>query len=157
MFYPRYSLRRWQMGYMNWEQIKKEVQNELEKGLAVIKNGVIVIQKKAEELSDEGKRQYRMMSTKAKIHNSMRDLGARVYILMSQARTKNPVLDASVKDITARIKGLEADLAKLESKTGVPPVPAVPKVRAAAHVKSRRKAGVSPRPRTTRRVKSGTK
>jgi predicted nucleic acid-binding Zn-ribbon protein len=146
------------MGYMNWEQIKKEVQNELEKGLAVIKNGVIVIQKKAEELSDEGKRQYRMMSTKAKIHNSMRDLGARVYILMSQARTKNPALDVSVKDIMARIKGLEAELAKLEGKAGASSVRAVPNPSmAAAHAKTRRKTGVTSRPKTTRKVNSGTK
>jgi hypothetical protein len=46
--------------------------------------------------------------------DAMRDLGAKVYMLMSGARIKNPALDAAVKDITAHIKGLEAELAKLE-------------------------------------------
>jgi hypothetical protein len=148
------------MGYLdsvNWGKIKKEVQNELEKGLAVIKDGVIVIQKKAEALTEEGKRQYKMLSTKAKIHNALRDLGARVYILMGRARIKNPALDPSVKDITARIKVLEAELAKLEGKAGAPAVRAVPRSRAAARAKARRKASVTPRPKATRREKRGTK
>ncbi len=148
------------MGYLdsvNWQQIKKEVQNELEKGLALIKNEVIVIQKKAEELTEEGKRQYKMLSTKAKIHNAMRDLGAKVYMLMSGARIKNPALDAAVKDITARIKILEAELAKLEGKADASSVHAVPTSRAAARAKARRRAGAAPRPKATRRVKISTK
>jgi hypothetical protein len=144
------------MGYldnMNWEKIKKELQNELEKGLGVIKNGATVIQKKAEELTEEGKRQYKMLSTKAKIHDAMRDLGARVYLLMSSAKIKNPALDAGVKNITAHIKSFEQELAKLEGKGGASSIRAVPRSRAAAHVKAPRKASVTPRPNSTRRVK----
>ncbi len=144
------------MGYLDsvrWQQIKKEVQNELEKGLALIKNEVIVIQKKAEELTEEGKRQYKMLSTKAKIHSTMRDLGARVYLLMSGSRIKNPALDATVKDIAARIKSLEAELAKLERKADASSEHAVSKSRAAARAKVQRRAGAAPRPKATRRAK----
>ncbi len=144
------------MGYLdnvNWEHIKQELQNELEKGIAVIKNGAIVIQKKAEEVTEEGKRQYKMLSTKAKIHNALRELGARVYMVMSGARIRNPALDASVKDITDNIKGLEAELAKLEGKTSASSVIAVPRSKAVAHAKARKKAGPLPRPRATRRVR----
>jgi hypothetical protein len=148
------------MGYldnMNWELIKKDLQKELEKGIAIIKNGAIVIQKKAEEVTEEGKRQYKMLSTKAKLHESMRDLGAKVYMLMSGARIRNPALDNGVKAITARIKGLEAELAKLEGKAGASPGRAVSKTRAAAFAKARRKTGVQARPKTIRRVKRSAK
>ena len=137
------------MGYLdnvNWEKIKKELQTELEKGLAVLKNGVIVIQKKAEELTEEGKRQYKMLTTKARIHDEMRDLGAKVYILMRNARVRNPALNPEVKVITARIKSLEAELAKLEGRAGAAPVPAT-------RAKARRRAAVPPRHTLTRRVK----
>ena len=148
------------MGYldnMNWEKIKKELQNELEKGFGVIKNGAIVIQKKAEELTEEGKRQYKMLSTKARMHDAMRDLGAKVYMLMSGTRIKNPALDAGVKDITVRIKRLEAELAKLEGKAEASSNHAVPRSRAAAHAKARRKASVTPLPKSTRSVKIKSK
>lgn len=147
------------MGYldkMDREQIKKELRTDLEKGLAAIKKGVTVIQKKAEELTEEGKRQYKRLSTKAKIHDAMRDLGTEVYMLMSGARIKNPALNAAVKDIVVRIKGLEAELAKLEGKARVSSARRAPKSRAAAHAQARRKADVTPRTRTIRRVKKST-
>jgi len=144
------------MGYLDnmvWEKIKKELQNELEKGLGVIKDKATVMQKKAEEWTEEGKRQYKMLSTKAKINEAMRDLGAKVYMLMSGARIKNPALDARVKVVTARIKSLKAELAKLEGKADVSSVRAAPRFRAAVNAKARRKAGVAPRTKAPRRVK----
>lgn len=144
------------MGYLdnlNWEKIKKELQNEMEKGLAVVKNGVTEIQKKAEEITEEGKRQYKMMSAKVRIQNAMRDLGARVYMLMSGVRIKNPALDAEVKNITVRIKSLEAELASLEGKAGASGGGTVPKARGARHLKARRKSAVTTKPKPTRRVK----
>lgn len=144
------------MGYLdnvNWELIKKELQTELEKGLAVLKNGAIVVQKKAEELTDEGKRQYKMLSTKARIHDAMRELGAKVYLLMSGARVKNPALNSAVRDLAAKIKSFEDELAKLEGKAAKAGR-AVPKARAAAHAKARRRADAA-RPSVKRRAKTG--
>lgn len=144
------------MGYldnMSWEKLRKELQFELEKGLGVIKNGAVGIQKKAEELTEEGKRQYKMLSTKSKIHDAMRDLGENVYRLMRRARTKNPALDARVKAIAARLKSLEAELAKLEVKAGASPHSEVSKSRAAAHAQARKNAGITPHTRARRRVK----
>jgi hypothetical protein len=144
------------MSYLNnlsWEKIKAELQNELEKGLGAIKSGAIVIQKKTEDLTEEGKRKYKMMLTKVKIQDAMRDLGAKVYLLMSGARIKNPALDAGVKTITARIKSLEVVLAELEGKAADSLARAVPRSRAAAHAKTRRKKSVTSRPKSTRRVK----
>jgi hypothetical protein len=107
------------MGYLEsikWESIKKDLQDGLEKGMAAMKKGVIVVQKKAEELTEEGKRQYKVLTLKTRIHEAVSDLGAKAYVIMSGTRAKNPALDAGVKEIMARIKDLEEQMAIIEGK-----------------------------------------
>jgi hypothetical protein len=99
---------------INWDTIKKDLQKGLEKGMVAVKKGAIVAQKKAGELSDEGKRQYKLFALKTKVHQGFSDLGARVYTLMG-TRTKNPSLDAKVRDIVSQLKKLEAQIGALES------------------------------------------
>jgi hypothetical protein len=104
------------MGYfesIDWEGIKKDLQKGMEKGMAAMKKGAIVAQKTAGELTDEGKRQYKILTLKTKVHEGVTDLGARVYALMG-SRVKNPALDPQVKDIVAQIKKLDAQIAELE-------------------------------------------
>jgi len=120
------------MGYLdsiNWDNIKKDLQDGLEKGMAAMKKGVIVVQKKAEELTDEGKRQYKILTLKTKIHESVSDLGAKAYGIMSGTRPKNPALDAGVKEIMARIKDLEEQMAILEGNDSTAQPKARPKTR----------------------------
>jgi hypothetical protein len=108
------------MGYLegfNWEEIKKDLQQGLEKSMAVVKQGAIVVQKKAGELTEEGKRQYKVLTLKARIHEAITDLGAKTYVLMSSARAKNPALNAGVKEIMSRIQDLEAQIGILEGKS----------------------------------------
>jgi len=106
------------MGYfesIDWEGIKKDLQKSMEKGMAAMKKGAIVAQKTAGELTDEGKRQYKILTLKTKVHEGVTDLGARVYALMG-SRVKNPALDPQVKDIVAQIKKLDAQISELEKK-----------------------------------------
>lgn len=108
------------MGYfesIDWKGIKKDLQKGMEKGMAAVKKGAIVAQKKAGELTEEGKRQYKIFALKAKVHGGISDLGARVYTLMS-SRAKNPALDAKVKDLVAQIKKLNAQIAAHEKMHG---------------------------------------
>ena len=108
------------MGYLesfNWDAIKKDLQQGLEKSMAAMKQGAVDVQKKAGELTDEGKRQYAVLRLKAKIHEAITDLGAKTYILISGAKAKNPALDAGVKEIMARIQDLEAQIGILEGKS----------------------------------------
>ena len=99
---------------INWETIKNDLQKGLDKGMVAVKKGAIVAQKKAGELSDEGKRQYQLFALKTKVHQGFSDLGARVYALMG-TRTKNPSLDANVRDIVSQLKKLEMQIAALET------------------------------------------
>jgi prefoldin subunit 5 len=107
------------MGYLesiNWDEIKKDLQAGLEKGMAAMKKGAIVAKKKAGELTEEGKKQYKILTLKARVHEAVTDLGARVYALMKGSKAKNPALDARVKDILANIKKLEAQIAAVDRK-----------------------------------------
>ncbi len=107
------------MGYLeniNWESIKKDLQKGLEKGMAAMKKGAVVAKKKAGELTEEGKRQYRILTLKAKLHEAISDLGARVYALLAGAKAKNPALDARVKEILASIKKIESQIMEIERK-----------------------------------------
>lgn len=99
---------------IQWDKIKKDLQKGLEKGMVAVKKGAIVAQKKAGEMSDEGKRQYQLYALKTKIHQGFSDLGARVYALMGR-RAKNPSLDAKVRDIVSQLKTLEGQIKTLES------------------------------------------
>jgi len=106
------------MGYfesIDWKGIKKDLQKGMEKGMAAMKKGAIVAQKKAGDLTDEGKRQYKILTLKTKVHEGVTDLGARVYALMG-SRAKNPALDPQVKNIVAQIKKLDAQIAALEKE-----------------------------------------
>ncbi|HYA88502.1 MAG TPA: hypothetical protein VEI57_15725 [Nitrospirota bacterium] len=107
------------MGYLeglNWDAIRKDLQQRLEKSMAAVKQGAVEVQKRAEELTEEGKRQYKVLRLKAKIHDTISDLGAKTYLLMSGAKAKNPAQDAGAKEIVARIKELEAQIKILEGK-----------------------------------------
>jgi hypothetical protein len=113
--------RRFAMNYfetMDWKKIKKDVEHGLEKGMVAVKKGALVVKKKTGELTDEGKRQYKIMTLKSKVHSQMTDLGARVYSLIG-TRSKNPALDATVKDIVAQVKKNEVLISALTKKSAV--------------------------------------
>jgi hypothetical protein len=79
----------------------------------------IVAQKNAGELSDGGKRQYKLFALKTKVHTGFSDFGARVYTLMG-TRTKNPSLDAKARNIVSRLKKIETQIGTLESEKRQP-------------------------------------
>jgi len=108
------------MGYLdsfNWEEIKKDLQQGLEKSMEAVRQSAVEVQKKAGELTEEGKRQYKLIRLKTRVHEEISDLGAKTYVLISGAKAKNPALDTGVKGIIARIQDLEAQIGILEGKS----------------------------------------
>lgn len=104
------------MGYfdtINWDKLKADLEKGLQQGLVAVRKGAMVAKKKAEELTVEGKRQYKILALKAKAHKAISDLGARVYELMG-TKAKNPALDAKVKELAAQIKKWESEIVLLE-------------------------------------------
>jgi hypothetical protein len=99
----------------DWESIKKDIQKGWKEGVAVMKEGAIVAQKKAIELTEEGKRNFKIFELKTRCYKKVYDLGERVHVLLSgKKKAANPALDATVKKIMADIGNLEAQIAKLK-------------------------------------------
>lgn len=106
------------MGYFDtikWDKVRADVEKAVHQGMLVVKKGAMVAKKKAAELTEEGERQYQILSLKVKVHKAMSDLGARVYSLMG-TKAKNPALDPKVKGIAAQIKQYEHEIEALEKK-----------------------------------------
>jgi len=97
-----------------WEKIRKDLGKGIKEGIAVVKEGAAVVKERAEELTEEGKRRYKIFELKSKVQNWMTELGGRVYMLSS--RTKNPILDRKVQQLISRIKKLDAQIKTLEKK-----------------------------------------
>lgn len=99
---------------VEWQKLKKDMQKGIKEGIEVVKEGAIFVKKKAGELTEEGKRQYKIFELKTKVQKEIAELGGKVYDLSS--KIKNPMLDKKVKAIVARVKKLEAQIIKLEGK-----------------------------------------
>jgi len=96
-----------------WEKITKDLQKGLQEGVDAVKEGVAVVKKKAEDLSGEAQKQYKIFELKSKVHKLISELGGRIYELHS--KTKNPLNNKRVQSVISRIKKLEAQLSKLET------------------------------------------
>lgn len=97
-----------------WDMIKKDLQKGWKEGMAVVKEGATFVQKKAGELTDEGKKQYRIFELKAKVQREVTELGGKVYD--ASKKMKNPMIDAGVKAIMGRLIKLEDQIAGLEGR-----------------------------------------
>jgi len=97
-----------------WEEIKKDLQKGIKEGIDLFKEGATVIKVKAGELTEEGKKRYKLFELKTKVQREIAELGGTVYDLSS--KVKNPMLEKKVKAIINRIKRVEVQIRKLEGK-----------------------------------------
>ncbi len=97
-----------------WESVKKDLQKGIKEGLDFLREGAAVVKVKAEELTDEGKKRFKIYEIKAKVQKDIADLGGRVYDL--SLKNKNPMQDKKVKTIITRVKKFETRIARLEGK-----------------------------------------
>lgn len=98
----------------------------MEEGLAVLKEGANVVSVRMNELSDEGKRQYKMLNLTLKIQDRIKELGDMTYAALDGMKSVDE--DKKIKAAFAKIKKLEWQLSKLEGqriiKTASAPKPA---------------------------------
>lgn len=87
------------------DKIKEDLKKSFEGGIAVVKQGANVVSKRMTEITEESKRQYRMVDLKFKIERQMIELGGRTYEVLQKAQ--DPATDKKVKSISAKIKKLE--------------------------------------------------
>ncbi len=97
-----------------WEKIRQDVQKGIKEGLVMVKEGAAVAREKAEELTAEGRKRYKIFDLKMKVQREMSELGGKIYDLSS--RVKNPLSDKKVKGMIGKIKRLETQIMKLEGR-----------------------------------------
>ena len=95
-----------------FDKIKADVKKGIEEGIAAVIEGASVVSGKMDEITAEGKRQYKMFDLKSKIQSHMTELGGRAYDVLD--RKKSPVADRKIKAVFVKIKKLEEQLSRLE-------------------------------------------
>lgn len=97
-----------------WENVKKDLQKGLKEGIAFVREGAVVVKVKAEELTEEAKRQYKIFDLKTRVKRELTELGGRVYDLRS--KIENPMMEKKVKAAISRIRRLETQITRHERK-----------------------------------------
>jgi hypothetical protein len=105
------------MGF--WDEVKKDFQRSLKEGVHLLKEKATVVKEKAEELTEEGKKRYKIFDIQMRIQKEVGELGGRVYDLSS--KSGNPLLDKKIKTLIARINKLEIQVTKLKGKKKIKP------------------------------------
>jgi gas vesicle protein len=67
-----------------WKKVKSDLQKGIEEGMTAIKEGATVVKERAEELTEEGKRRYKILELKKAVRQWMTELGGMVYELSSE-------------------------------------------------------------------------
>jgi hypothetical protein len=97
-----------------FDQIKNNLKKGMEEGIAVLKEGANVVSVKMNELSAEGKRQYKIFSLNSKIQDQMNELGGITYAVLDSRKSLDE--DKKIKAAFAKIKKLEWQLSKIGGK-----------------------------------------
>jgi dGTP triphosphohydrolase len=118
---------------MNLTKLRKDIEEGIKQGIVYVEKGVALVREKAEELTDEGKKQYRMYELKTKMQKDIGELGAKVYAQFSSVPPKS--LSEEAQKLIDRIRKAEADLQKLEGASAAASEKASAKKKAAAPAK----------------------
>jgi DNA-binding transcriptional regulator PaaX len=96
-----------------WENIKEDLKLGMKEGIDALKLGAEKAREKAGEITDEGKKRYKIYNLKKEAMEQMAELGSRMYELEKE----NPgfITDEMAKTTAAVIKKLEAEIVELEA------------------------------------------
>jgi hypothetical protein len=98
-----------------WDQIQKDIGENLKEGLSIVKEGSEAITQKLEKLTDEGKKKYKVFNLNMKVQDEFAKLGGQVYDLIIK-KSRNPLGNKNVVSTISKIKKLEAQITKFEGK-----------------------------------------
>ncbi len=94
-----------------FDKIKKDVKKGWDEGIAAVMQGANVLSVKMNELSAEGKKQYKMFNLYVKIKDQINELGDIVYAVLESGKTLDD--DKKIKTAYNKIKKLQWQLSKL--------------------------------------------
>ena len=95
-----------------FDKIGKDLKKGIEGGIAVLKEGANVVSVKMNELSEEGKRQYKIFNLNLKIQDQINELGSMAYAVLDSRKSLDE--NKKIKAAFAKIKKLEWQLSKIE-------------------------------------------
>jgi hypothetical protein len=95
-----------------FDKIRKDLKKGIEGGIAVLKEGANVVSVKMNELSEEGKRQYKIFNLTLKIQDHVNELGSMTYVVLHSRKSLDE--DKKIKAAFAKIKKLEWQLSKID-------------------------------------------
>ena len=98
-----------------WDQIQKDIGENLKEGLAIVKEGGEAITTKLEKLTDEGKKKYKVFNLNMKVQDEFAKLGGQIYDLIVK-KSKNPLSNKNVVSTISRINKFESQISKFEGK-----------------------------------------
>jgi hypothetical protein len=96
----------------NWEKIKEDLKIGIKEGMAAMKAGAEIVKGKTGELTEEGKRRYKLHNLRHEVKDEMAELGARVFALANERA--DFITDATANYNIDKIRKLEAEIAELE-------------------------------------------
>lgn len=96
-----------------WETLKKDLNKAWDEGMAAVKDGTRFAARKVDQLTQEGKKLYKVYDLKTEVHREMGELGGLVHSL--QGEVENPYTDKRVTAILKKIDALKGRIAKLEA------------------------------------------
>ena len=97
-----------------WEKIQRDIKKNIKEGLEIFKEGGAAVSQRIEELTEEGKKKYKIFTLNMKVQDEFAKLGGKVYDL--SFKRKNPMKDRKVNAIISKIKKLETRITSLEKK-----------------------------------------
>lgn len=94
-------------------KIKKDLKKGLDEGIAAVMQGANVLSVKMNELSEEGKKQYKIFNIYVKIKDQKNALGEMAYAVLKNGKSLDE--DKKLKASYNKIKKLEWQLSKIEN------------------------------------------
>jgi hypothetical protein len=98
-----------------FEKLKNDMKKGIEEGLAAILKSANAVSVKMGELSDEGKRQYKMFNMHVKVRDELNALGDLAYDALKHMRSLDE--DKKIRAAYLKIKKLEWQIGKLKNST----------------------------------------
>jgi len=100
-----------------FEKIKINLKTGMEEGIAALKESANAVSLKMNELSEEGKRQYKIFNLTMKIQDQIKELGSMTYAVLDSMKSVDE--SKKIKTSFTKIKKLEWQLNKIEGEKKV--------------------------------------
>jgi hypothetical protein len=95
-----------------FDKIKRDVKKGIEEGVATVMQGASVVSLKMNELSAEGKKQYKIFNLTVKIKDQLNELGDITYAVLDSRKSLDE--NKKIKVAFANIKKLEWQLSRIK-------------------------------------------